>query len=430
MRCLAKSPQSWKVSRDASYKNPFPKGFSVKRILYVEGCRDGTVGGSHSCLFSMVANLDRQRFYPIVIFYDNHNIAVRLRGLGIETHIFKKYSPLDIRLLLENVTPLLGKISLLFLPLQKTANFVWTFLWPALLYSSYLKKNSIDIVHLNNSIKGNHEWTLAAKIAGMKVLTHERGFSKNLPIIIRFLVNRLDAVICITRLIYSGLLHEGVPKARLKMIYDGVDPSNLRVKENKIPIRKKYGIESNDPIIGVVGNIKEWKGQEIVVRATAILKRTWPGIKCLLVGGVIEGDSYKKKLEGIIQELNIGQNVIFTGFQNNPGDLMNVMDVVVHSSIKPEPFGMVNLEAMYLKKPVVSTKCGGPTEVIADGENGFLIDHGDPFLLANKLSFILRENGLRDRIGENAYEFVTKNLMISNTVKEVMEVYEDIDRGI
>jgi len=58
----------------------------LKRILYVEGCRDGTVGGSHTCLFSMVANIDRKKYYPIVIFYDDHIIARKLRELEVETH--------------------------------------------------------------------------------------------------------------------------------------------------------------------------------------------------------------------------------------------------------------------------------------------------------------------------------------------------------
>ena len=65
------------------------------------------------------------------------------------------------------------------------------------------------------------------------------------------------------------------------------------------------------------------------------------------------------------------------------------MDVVVHSSIQPEPFGMVNLEAMFMKKPVVATNMGGPTEIFNDGEDGILIEPGNPVLLAQKISVLL-----------------------------------------
>jgi len=146
----------------------------------------------------------------------------------------------------------------------------------------------------------------------------------------------------------------------------------------------------------------------------------------LIVGGTIEGDSYKAKLDRIIVELQIGENVIFTGFQNNPADFLNVMDVVVHSSIQAEPFGMVNLEAMYMKKPVVATDMGGPREIFNDGEDGFLIEPGNPALLAQKISVLLDNPELRGRIGQRAHEEVMARFNISDTVRRIEECYEEI----
>ena len=71
-------------------------------------------------------------------------------------------------------------------------------------------------------------------------------------------------------------------------------------------------------------------------------------------------------------ELNIKENVVFTGFRENPGDYMNMMDVVIHSSILPEPFGMVLLEAMYLGKPVIATGYSGNMDFM-NVNNSFLI---------------------------------------------------------
>jgi glycosyltransferase involved in cell wall biosynthesis len=175
-----------------------------------------------------------------------------------------------------------------------------------------------------------------------------------------------------------------------------------------------------------VGNIKAWKGQETVVRATALLKKTWPGIKCLLVGGTVDRNPYKENLERIVAELRIDENIIFTGFQNNPADFMNVMDVVVHSSIEPEPFGMVNLEAMYLKKPVISTNIGGPREIFEDGEDGILIEPGDPMLLAQQISVLLNNPDLRVIIGQKAHEAVIDKFKITSTVRAVESIYEEL----
>jgi glycosyltransferase involved in cell wall biosynthesis len=79
-------------------------------------------------------------------------------------------------------------------------------------------------------------------------------------------------------------------------------------------IRTLYSLGNGDPVIGVVGNIKEWKGQETVVRATGLLKKTWPDIKCLLVGGTVDGDPYKEKLDRIKEELKINENIDFYRF--------------------------------------------------------------------------------------------------------------------
>ena len=84
-------------------------GSMRKNILYVEGCRDGTVGGSHTCLYSMIANLDINRFSPTVVFYDDQNVAVKLRSRGVPTRIFKNEKPFDFGLLAGKLSPCLKR---------------------------------------------------------------------------------------------------------------------------------------------------------------------------------------------------------------------------------------------------------------------------------------------------------------------------------
>jgi glycosyltransferase involved in cell wall biosynthesis len=104
------------------------------------------------------------------------------------------------------------------------------------------------------------------------------------------------------------------------------------------------------------------------------------------------------------------------------------MDVVVHSSIEPEPFGMVNLEAMYMKKPVVSTNIGGPTEIFSDGEDGILIEPGNPALLAQKISVLLNDPELRSRMGQKANEAVISRFNISDTIHNIENAYKEMCR--
>jgi len=258
----------------------------------------------------MVANIDRKKYYPIVIFYDDHIIAEKLRALGIETRIFAKYTPLDAGSLLKTSIPRMGALAPILLPLQKAINLLWYFFRPVLRYTHYIKERHIDIVHLNNSLNTNHDWMLAAKLAGARVVSHERGISEKLSRTSKYFGKRLDALVCVSRAIQEPLMRQGMAEAKAVVIYDGIDFEKIAAESTPESIRAAYGIGNKEPIIGVVGNIKQWKGQETVVRATAILKSDWPGIRCLLVGGTTEGDPYRKRLNSISEELGIRDNII------------------------------------------------------------------------------------------------------------------------
>lgn len=386
------------------------------------------MGGSHTCLYSMVTHLDRKRFHPLVAFYDDHYIAHRLRKQGIETLIVRKYDPISWMAR----DPLRSGNKHLNLPpvlLRKAINFSRCFLLAGAAYARFLKRMHIDLLHLNNSLATNHEWMLAAKMAGVKVLTHQRGISEHPSRTERFFSRRLDAVLCTSKALCDELGRRGVRLERLRVIYDGIDTERLRITKTPETVRKALDIPSNSPVFGMVGNIKEWKGQETVIRATALLRKTWPGIRCLLVGGTVPGDSYKSRLDQIIQELDISKSIIFTGYQESPQNLLNIMDVVVHASINPEPFGMVNLEAMFLKKPIVSTNIGGPTEIFLHGENGILIEPQNHVLLSDTVSELLADPVRRASLGERAYETVVRKFTISHTLRQIHQTYEEILAG-
>lgn len=395
-------------------------------VLYVEGCRDGSVGGSHISLYSLVKNIDNVIIHPIVVFYNNHFIAEKLRNLNIDVYIFKNYAPINLKLMLNRKSPLLNKILILLLPLQKAFNFFWYFFRPSLIYAFFLKKNDINIVHLNNSLNSNHEWMFAAKIARVKLISHERGISENLSFTSKLFGNNADLIICISKQIRNVLIEQGINEKKTIVVYNGIDTLLIRPIVKPEEVKTQLNININDPIIGVVGNIKTWKGQETVVYATAILKNKWPNIRCLFIGDKNYKDPYIFNLEHIIRKLKIEENVIFTGFKENPADFLNIMDIVVHSSIKPEPFGRVNIEAMYMKKPVVSTNIGGPTEIFEDGVDGILIEPSNPILLADKISLLLENIELRKTICQNAYKKVMKKFLITEITEQIEKLYENL----
>lgn len=396
----------------------------VRRVLYVDGCYDGTVGGSHSCLFTLVTNLDKERYHPVVVFYDDHIFARRLRETGIETIILPWRGPVDLSPLLRRLGGMWKMLGPVVRFSQKILNLWIAFLWPAIERAAFLRRHHIDILHVNNSLNTNHDWMLGAWISGVKLISHERGVSSRLSSTARAMGKIVDRFLCVSRMVYEHLRLEGLPVDRMTVVYDGLD--FLRFDRGRDPgaVREALGLYPSQPVIGVLGNVKEWKGQETIIRATAILKAECDQLVCLIVGDAYEGDPYVDKLRALVSELDVVDNVRFLGYQERPAEFLGVMDVVCHTSISPEPFGMVNIEAMYMGKPVVATGIGGPLEVFSDGVDGFLVEPGNPQMLAEVVSRLLMGRALATRIGLAAQARVTERFDARVTAAEIQSAYD------
>jgi glycosyltransferase involved in cell wall biosynthesis len=91
------------------------------------------------------------------------------------------------------------------------------------------------------------------------------------------------------------------------------------------------------------------------------------------------------------------RNIVLTGYRRDVSALMQLMDVVVHASITPEPFGMVLIEAMAMNKPIVATKMGGPLDIVEDGQSGILVLPGDAGEMAGAIITLLTDKELAEK---------------------------------
>jgi len=388
------------------------------RILFVEGNVDGTVGGSYFLMLDLVRSLDRSRYEPLVVFRRSNYLEDSFRECGAEVVVLPKEESFAFRSQLANR---------LLLPLKKLINLYRRLLRPAVVHARFIRSRSIDLVNLNNSITRNHDWMLAARMVGVPCITHEMGINERYSPLSRFLGERLDAVICLSHVIRDTMVARGASPGNAHVIHCGIDLTRYRQVESPTDLRIKHSIPEGIPIVGVVGNIRKWKGQETIVRATALLKDRFPEIKCLLVGGATQGDeNYRQHLERLCKDLGIIDNVIFAGFQKNAIDYMRLMDVVCHTSTSPEPFGIVTLEAMSLAKPLVSTTIGGPAEVVIPGTTGLLVDPGRPELLADAIGSFLSDPVRASGMGERGREHMLKNFSLASNVSQTTAVYERV----
>jgi glycosyltransferase involved in cell wall biosynthesis len=380
-----------------------------RRVLYCENNTDGTIGGSYYSMFFLAAGLDRQRYEPVAQFYTDNALLPRYESAGIKTWVINKPRPMRNRWV------------------RKPINLFKRFLLPTLRYARFIRRQKIDIVHLNNSILLNQEWMLAAALARVPCISHERGINPRYSRSARFWSSRVAGIICISGAVRESMVRGGLSSSRITVVHNGLDPEEMLIDTPREALLERYGISPSDPVIGLIGNLKAWKGQESVIKAIAIARRHTPDIRCFLVGRAADGDeAFEAGLRRMVEQLDLGRNVIFTGGQKNVSDYINVMDVVLHASILPEPFGRVLLEAMALRKPVIGADAGGVPEIVLHEQTGLLFSPGDERSMADAIAALIDDPERASRMGEKGYRRLCDSFRIETHAEKIQNLYDQI----
>jgi glycosyltransferase involved in cell wall biosynthesis len=287
-----------------------------------------------------------------------------------------------------------------------------------------LRERRVDLVHLNNSILRNHPWIIAALVAGIPCITHERGLSRHFDLRSRLTSRALDAVICISSAVRNNLVTRGLGWLPIVTIHNGLDPEEMRVTQSTNAIRAEHGIPEHARLIGMVGNIKPWKGQEVLVRAVALLRDAFPDLVCLLVGDSAPAErEFRNQVAQLINELDLSGRVLVTGYRDDVANYVNALEIQVHASIAPEPFGRVLLEAMALGKPLVASNSGGVPEIVVDGVTGLLFEPGNVDALASCLKTLLAQPALATECGRAGRCRLDSEFSIRRNVEQTEALY-------
>jgi glycosyltransferase involved in cell wall biosynthesis len=160
--------------------------------------------------------------------------------------------------------------------------------------------------------------------------------------------------------------------------------------------------------VGLPAAFARIKGQTLLMEAIEPIRRELPSTGFFFIGGSIYdtvGDrGYEDEIRGIVKEQGLAESVIFTGFHSEMAPWYRAMDVVVNASLVPESFGRTLLEAMACGTAVVGPKAGGIPEFVRHGDNGLLYEPGNKEALAAAVLTLLRNPGLRRRLGEQGLQ--------------------------
>ncbi len=179
-------------------------------------------------------------------------------------------------------------------------------------------------------------------------------------------------------------------KLPVTVIHNGIDPAPFADVDRsgvRAALVRDAGIPEEAPIVALFGRLSSWKGQDVALAAIAAV----PGAHLVLVGSAMFGDgAFEASLRRDVTALGIGDRVHFLGFRSDVAALMTGVDVIVHASTAPEPFGRVIAEAMMAGTPVVASAAGGAIEIVEDG-TGVLVPPGDVGALAAAIRHLIAD---------------------------------------
>jgi len=356
-----------------------------------------SIGGSHISTLELYSSLVDANIDAIIVLHIGcGKLAKYLRARNIPFYVLNSY-----KLAGEN-----PKIFYIFFGIF--ANFIS--------FSVFIKKHKIDIVH-GNDLRINLSWSLPSQIFSKGFVWHQRTLlsKSKLWILIRFLCSYFVAI--------SDVVMQSSPKniseRKKKIVYNPFNVSAMADKASaRSQIIKNYNI-NNSFFLGYVGRIVEYKNITLILKSFSLIQQK--DFYLLIVGSGSE--FYINKLKLYADCLGIKNKVIFTGFVNNPVNIISSLDVLIASS-DIDAFGRTIVEAMLQKTPVVAAKSGGHVEIIKDGVNGIFYNAGDEIDLCEKILFIRNNPNFKDNMVRDAYLFAKNKFSSEVHLLNIMNIYD------
>jgi len=196
-----------------------------------------------------------------------------------------------------------------------------------------------------------------------------------------------DAVVCVSTAV-AREQNRLYPRWPIRVAHPGIDL--VGQAWTREAARAVLGVSNAALLVGVVGRVEPWKGQDLAVRMTALLRRRGLPVRLLLLGQPVSRTwpRFAGEVRDLVAELGLARQVIFAGHRSDPQMLLPALDVAVCTS-REEGFGPAIVEAMASGVPVAATRCGGPQDIVEDGVSGMLVAPEDPVGLAHAVELLL-----------------------------------------
>jgi len=362
------------------------------------------LGGAELSLFSEVTTLPHQ---SRVLLFEDGLFREMLENAGVDVRVIQASS---------------GAMAVR----RESGPFAILTALPAvirLIMSVAAQARAYDVIYANSQ-KAFVVGVFAAAISGRPLIWRLRDvlsaahFSATLRRIAVTLANwKAARVIANSTATGQAFVSVGGKAEKISVAYPGIDEAPFAGIETAAVAAIRGELGAGDAkLIGVFGRLSQWKGQGVFVEAIARL----PGTIGVIVGGPLFGhEAFASALLEKVTALGLADRVRFLGFRQDIPLLMTAMDIVVHSSIAPEPFGRVVVEGMLAGKPMVASAAGGVLEIIEHGKTGWLYEPGNPAALADSLQLVLDNQAQAATIAAAGRLHAQKTFTIPATVRQI-----------
>jgi glycosyltransferase involved in cell wall biosynthesis len=184
--------------------------------------------------------------------------------------------------------------------------------------------------------------------------------------------------------------------------------------------------------VGLIATYARWKGQDLFIDAAAKLIADHPAaqVRFFIIGGPIYRTSGSQfsldELRQRVAEKGLARSIGFVPFQKDPAAVYRALDVVVHASTMPEPFGRTIVEAMSCGRAVIVSKAGGAVELFDDEQNALGVTPNDSEALATAMHRLVDNLGLRQRLGQAARAAAIEKFDRARLGADALRVYHKI----
>jgi glycosyltransferase involved in cell wall biosynthesis len=269
----------------------------------------------------------------------------------------------------------------------------------------------------------------------LPIVWHVHDYVSSRPVMSRLLrmhARRCSLIVANSRSVADDVRRVCGDRVRVEPVYNGVDLETFSPDGETLDLEALSGLPRPEgPVVrvGLVGTLGRWKGHAVFLRALARLSPDLP-FRGYVVGGALYqtgGSQYSlDDLRELARSLGLEGRVGFTGFVEEPAAAMRALDVVVHASTQPEPFGLVIAEAMGCSRALIASQAGGSAELFTGGHDAVGYPPGDEVALAAHIERLVNDPGLRQRLGQAGRQSAERRFDRRRLAAELVPLYTSL----